>query len=383
MTESPEGPSPDQKDPARDHRPHWARLHLWQIAALRDIGLIAALFGLVWLVFALRSVTVPVATALILAALFNPVVVHADRDLSIPRSVTTTALVVALLTLGFLFGSFGIPQLVESVRGLVVELPDYAQAVLQLVGLDPSILDREQIMELLPKKLSDLAEAQPMVDRIVGFLGLAASLLGTLAYAVIAGAFTLVLFTWAVARFDDLPDLRRYLPASQREEIWSVLQQCGDAFVGFVRGQILVAIFTTTGFAIGFSVVGVPHALVAALIGGFLSFIPNGQASGWVLAVVFSLLETRGVTPFPWVSVFVWPSLVYAITQSLETFVVTPFVQGQATKLHPLAVLGAVIAGASIGGLLGILLAIPIAASGWIAWRELIGPMLAKLADER
>ena len=76
-----------------DNRPAWAKLHLWQIAALRDIGLIAGLVGVVWLMFALRSITVPVATALILAALFNPVVVYAERDLSVPRSVTTTTLV--------------------------------------------------------------------------------------------------------------------------------------------------------------------------------------------------------------------------------------------------------------------------------------------------
>jgi predicted PurR-regulated permease PerM len=133
-------------------------------------------------------------------------------------------------------------------------------------------------------------------------------------------------------------------------------------------------------FAIGFSAVGVPHALVAALAGGAFSLIPNGQASGWILAVLFGVLERGGEAA--WVTTLLYPSIVYAISQSLEVFVITPLVQGSYARLHPLAVLAALIGGASVGGVFGILVAIPLTACAKIVLEDAIEPALRRNANQ-
>ena len=383
-----DGPEPEATtSPRADERPDWARLHLWQIAALRDLGLVASIYAVFWLLFYLRAVTVPIATALILAALFHPVVTNAEKKLGIPRVITTSWIVFLLLVGGIALGLVGIPQIAASVVALIEQVPRYLQSIADLAGLDKHLFDAEKIQkaiqDAMPHNLSELAAATPFLEQVQGIVGFLLGFLAQFGYVVIATAFTLVLFAFAVVRFDHLPDIRSYLPRSQRDEIWTVLQKIAEVFVAFVRGQILVAIFTTAGFAVGFAILGVPYGIVAALIGGVLSFIPNGQVSGWLLAMAFVALEADPAARFPWFSVFLYPTIVYGITQSLETFVITPLVQGQYTKMHPLAVLAAIIGGASVGGLLGILLAIPIAASAWIAWQELVSPALVKLADER
>ena len=370
-----------REDPS--NRPDWAKLHLWQIAALRDIGLITSIVVGIWLLYILRAVTIPLASALILATLFHPVVDRAHHRFGIPRVITTTWIVALLVAGAIALGMYGLPQFVASIQTLIEAAPRYAQALATGLGIDPTLFDEQRLREALPRNLSDLAMAEPVLGHLRAAAVLLLGVAGQAIYVLIAGVFTLVLFSWAVTHFEDLPDLRHLLPKSQRAQIWNVIQQCSDIFVAFVRGQILVAIFTTGGFAAGFTLVGVPHAAVAALFGGVLSFVPNGQAAGWLLAMIFAGLESEGITPFPYLRVFVFPTLIYAITQSLETFVVTPLVQGQYTKMHPLAVLGAIIAGASVGGLVGILLAIPITASAWIIWKELLSPALSKLADER
>ena len=148
---------------------------------------------------------------------------------------------------------------------------------------------------------------------------------------------------------------------------------------------MVVAFFTGMVFGVGFYAVGVPYWFLAAGVGGLFSIIPYGQASGWVLAVLFSLLEAQtqgGEGDIQWLTVLAGPTIVYAIMQSLETFVITPLVQGSSTKLHPVAVLAAVVGGGSLGGIVGVFLAIPFVASGKILLQEVLLPRLRRWADE-
>jgi predicted PurR-regulated permease PerM len=96
------------------------------------------------------------------------------------------------------------------------------------------------------------------------------------------------------------------------------------------------------------------------------------------LALAFGLLE-RGF-PIDWTVTVIYPTLVYAISQSLETFVITPLVQGSYTRMHPLAVLAALICGASVGGVFGILVAIPLMASGKIILHHVVKPAATEAA---
>lgn len=366
---------PPQNDETRGaQRPAWYELRLWQIQFIRDLTLVVLVIMLFRLAYILQAVTIPLLTALILADVLHPVVTAAEKRLRWPRLLTTmlcAGSVLATIMIGVISWA---PEVTRGLTELITDFPKHAQTVLGWAGVPP-----EEVEEAL--KNGSLGTPQDAIDKGLSVLGIAASVLGNLLYWVVASAFMVALMCWLLVRYDHLPEIAPFLPLSRRERLAHVIKEFRRVFTGFVRGQVLVAIFTTAGFSIGFTLIGVPYAMVAALVGGLLSFIPNGQASGWLLAMLFSALGPAGsVETFAWTTIILKPTMVYAVTQSLETFVVTPIVQSNATRLHPLAIVGALIAGTAVGGLFGTLLAIPVAACLVITFREIVAPSLRNAA---
>jgi predicted PurR-regulated permease PerM len=78
-----------------------------------------------------------------------------------------------------------------------------------------------------------------------------------------------------------------------------------------------------------------------------------------------------------------WPSLVFLVVQTIEGYLLTPVIAGKATNLDPVTIVVAILAGGSIAGIYGMLLAIPIAACGKIAARRLLLPRVKDWASGR
>lgn len=338
--------------------PPWYRVHLWDVALFRDGAKLALLAAAALLAWSLASLVLPVLAALVLAGVFHPLVSHAQRRWRWPRALGSTLSLLSLL--GVLAGTLavGVPRITTAVADFAADIPRYADALPASIRAPLEDLS-PHFDQALP---TSLGEAKALWTQARGLVGAAANVTGTVVYALVVLTFCAMVFAYGLTKLDRVGQLRHYLPEASRERFWALLERYSQILVGFVRGQLAVAGFTTTGFAIGFSVIGVPHALVVALIGGGLSFIPNGQASGWLLAMLLTGLEELSTSAFDWASVLLWPSCVYAVTQSLEAFVITPWVQGSFTRLHPLAVLGALLAGGTLGGVMGMLVAIPAAA---------------------
>ncbi len=337
---------------------------------VRDL-VIVTLLGLgAYSLYVLRAVTAPALLGVLLTNIFKPVVDGGETRWGIPRFITSMACVLAMVGLATLAVAYAGPQLVAAVDSFVDDFPHYVAVITSTLGLPP---------DQLPQA-ADLSFGQ-MFDGANQLLGVAGNVLSLTAYAMFAGLFTLLLFVYFSSHSKALQKIKRYLPRSRREQLWTLLSKFQRAFGGFLRGQLLVACFTTFGFAVGFTLIGVPHPLVPACIGGLLSFIPNGQGSGWVVAILLLALDSTGSSHLSWVEVALYPTIVYAITQSLETFVVTPLVQGAYTRLHPLAVLGALLAGAMTGGLFGVLIAIPLTACARILLRDVVAPWLESAAE--
>jgi predicted PurR-regulated permease PerM len=333
-------------------------VHLWDIAALRDIVRLAALVAALGIAFAHAELTLPVLAALVLGGVFHPLVTHAHQRWGWPRALGAGISLVCVTGAVAVVLAVGVPRMGQAVYNFAADIPRYVSAMPQSVS-GPVQNAVDGLQGAAP---SSLSEVVAWYRQAQGIVGVAASVTGTVVYALVIFVFCSALFVYWLAHLDRIDRIQRYLPRRWREPAWGLLSQFAQVLVGFVRGQLVVAAFTTTGFAVGFSVLGVPHALVPALVGGTLSFIPNGQASGWLLAMLLTGLDQIQGSGFDWLSVFLWPTCVYAVTQSLEAFVVTPWVQGSYTRLHPLAVLGALLAGAVMGGFLGVLIAIPAAA---------------------
>ena len=349
--------------------------HLWEIRAVRDVVLIALAIGLLWLIVRAQSATVPVLIGFGLAYLADPILKGAKERFGWPRGLSIGLSLLTLLATAVAFTGLVGPVVIHEARILVQRLPRYIEILKTDYGI---------VLPAVPEALAKAAsEPERVADYLQPALGWIGSVVGLTTYTLVAIVLTLAVFAFGAWNYDRLPALQRYFPASKRDRWTEILGKIERVFAGFFRGQLVVAAFTTVVFGVGFFVVGVPYWFLAAAVGGAFSIIPYGQASGWVLAVLLSVLETQAQQgQFDLTDVLVGPTIVYAVMQSLETFVITPLVQGSSTKLHPVAVMAAVVAGGSLGGVVGVFLAIPFVASGKILLQEVLLPRLEHWADE-
>ncbi len=183
-----------------------------------------------------------------------------------------------------------------------------------------------------------------------------------------AGRFLAGLFVFIIALFFYLKDgptmalwLRRQFPAAAQDDASVIGGLLWTTIGSYFRGQLLVALIDAVGIATGLVILRVPLAFPVGVLVFFGSLFPVVGAffSGFVAVIV--ALATRG-----FVTALIVLAIVLAV-QQLEGNLLQPLILGRATQLHPLAVVGALIAGGSLLGILGAFLAVPVVAGAWRA----------------
>ena len=227
-----------------------------------------------------------------------------------------------------------------------------------------------EIPRLLEDVEAQIASVLPMVEP--GQLGLvrsiqaavpegdaplalyAADALGVLGNAVLV---PFVLF----ALLKDGPVYRKKLlglvPNRAFEFAMGVVYKIDAHLGGYLRGQAVVAAFVGTGTALGLWALDVEYYLVLGIITGLANFVPYvGFVVSCALALAVSVLTSEG---FGQASGVV---LLFVFLQTVENAVLQPWITGRNVSLHPALVLGAILVGESVGGVLGMTLAVPVAA---------------------
>ena len=159
----------------------------------------------------------------------------------------------------------------------------------------------------------------------------------------------------------DLPHTRRVLdgliPSGARPEVEAVARRLNRAMGGFFRGQLAVAMIVGVACSIGLAIIGLKFWFLVGMIAGLFNLIPLigpwvGGVPGVAIALTTgSLLQAVGV-----VAIMVG-------VQQVDNHLITPYVMQRAVRLHPAAVVLALLAGGTLGGFFGLLLAVPVAAA--------------------
>ena len=153
------------------------------------------------------------------------------------------------------------------------------------------------------------------------------------------------------------PRIEALVPRQSLERIRALRLEIDSALSGFVRGQLTVAFILGTLHAIGLSIVGIDGAVVIGLLSGFLNMVPYvGTALGISLALLMAVLSFSGWGPILGVII------VFVVSNTLESLVITPRIVGEKTGLSPVAVMVAILAGGEVFGFAGLLLGVPAAA---------------------
>ncbi|MBT5657997.1 MAG: AI-2E family transporter [Phycisphaerae bacterium] len=214
---------------------------------------------------------------------------------------------------------------------------------------------------------------------------------GQLAWAVIADAIAISMLLFLIpfyffffsvsypkvlAFFEDL------LPDRSRSTINPLLRRMDGAVAGFVRGRIVIAIIMAVMYAVGWMIIGVPYSILLAIVVGAFSLVPFLGLVGVPVAIgmlALAELDLPEAQRMSWWGILLWPTLVFAIVNTLDGWVLTPIIAGKATNLDPVTILVAVLAGGSVLGAYGMLLAIPVAACLKILLSDLVIPKLKEL----
>jgi predicted PurR-regulated permease PerM len=130
---------------------------------------------------------------------------------------------------------------------------------------------------------------------------------------------------------------------------------------GFVRGQTLVCLILGTFYAVGLFLVGLNFGVLIGLIAGFLTFIPYvGTLTGFLLSVGVALAQFWPGSDWLHIGLTIG---VFVVGQFLEGNIISPKLVGESVGLHPVWLMFALLAFGSLFGFLGLLLAVPVAAS--------------------
>lgn len=315
------------------------------------IGAALAL-GLLVFVLAVRSILSPFLWALVVAYVLGPVVNYLTVRGRLPR-VWSVALIFALAVIGLVTMSrYLYPRVVEDGTVFIEDIPRLEASLIALVGPRPLGINIDTV-----------------VHQILAY-GTGSS--GNAGHLIVNAVETIVrVFLFLVATFYllmDGPHLRssliNYLPDDHRDDLIRLGRQINLTWQQYIRGELVLFAIMATVTTVGLTILGVPGAIFLGLASGALELLPLvGPWSAGALAVAVAYLS--GSNPFGWSQLAYAGAvaLMYFILRQAEDYIVIPKVIGRAVRLHPLVVLLAVASGGVIGGLLGLLIAVPAAAS--------------------
>jgi predicted PurR-regulated permease PerM len=273
-------------------------------------------------------------------------------------------LLIPLLQTQLLEFAARVPQYTDLVRGHALRLLEFLQARLSAAEMDQL---RVQIGAFASQ------DAIAWLGRaLAGLWGGGAALLNLLSLAVITPIVTFYLLRdWdlLVARIDG------WLPRRSADTIRAQVRLIDRSLSGFVRGQLTVCLMLGVFYAIGLTIVGLEFGLVIGLATGLVSFVPYfGMLAGFVVGIGVAVAQFGDWLPVALVAA------VFMVGQFVEGNFVTPRVVGNRVGLHPVWLIFALLAGGTLFGFTGLLLAVPAAAVFGVLVRFAIERYLASAA---
>ena len=335
------------------------RLGSWSIRALQVLLLLTLVSVIVFALTQIKLVVIPVLIALIFAAAASPLVVWMRRK-GVGRALSTW---ITLLGGILVFGGL-ITAIVFAVRDQWGELSDSAvEGFEQLKGfaLDgPFPIDQDALDEAWNAIIDFATSATFGLGAIQGVSAAAEVVTG-----IILGVVILFFFLKDGDRIWEF--FLRPLRGERLDRGHRIGHTAVRTLGGYVRGTATVAAVDAFGIGIGLLILQVPLALPLAVIVFLGAFIPLvGATVAGILAAVVALV-TNG-----WVVALIVLGIVVLVNQ-LEGNFLQPVVMAQSLSIHPLVILVALTAGTILGGIVGAVLAVPIAAVGWAilkTWNE-------------
>jgi len=311
------------------------------------------------LLYLLAPVLMPFLVAALLAYLGDPIVDRLEKY-KFPRAAAVSSVFLLIFLVLIALPVIVLPLLEQQMTDLLQKLPRYVQwfqenvnsTLGQLLNIDATTFSQEEIKQAITKYWQQIGGFAGQI-----FKAMTAS--GLVLMALVANAILIPVVTFYLLRdWDILVDkIHKLLPRQYEQKISEVVKESDDVLGAFLRGQLMVMIALSIVYAVGLSLTGLDLAILIGLVAGLVSFVPY---LGFIVGIVFASVATYMqfqdlISLLPVLAVF-------TVGQLLEGMVLTPKLVGDKIGLHPVAVIFAVMAGGQLFGVVGVLLALPVAA---------------------
>lgn len=293
----------------------------------------------IYLLYLIKDIIALLFVVLILYAIFSPVVGKwAKKIRRIPAVIALLLIMVAALSAVIYLI---LPPIINESSLLASNFPKYLDNFSYLKVYIPDI---KSSLEALTKSIGGIS---------TGFLSLTASIFG----GIITFVTAVVLFIYLLLDDKAPKKLILYLsPEAQKSKIIEMIKKVGYKLGAWFRGQMLLGIIIGVIDLVALSIVGVPYALILAVISGLLEIVP---IIGPIISGTLAALVALTVSPLMALIVII----IYILVQQLEGAIIVPNVMKKAVGLSPIIIIISILIGAKIFGIVGALFAVPISAA--------------------
>jgi predicted PurR-regulated permease PerM len=340
---------PSQSIPPKSDQPIPERVIARIELPWRTVAKVILTIAILWLIVRLWSILLLLLIGMLLTAALNPAVVWLQKR-GLGRSAAVSVVLLGLLAVFALFLLILIPPIVDETGKFIDDLPAQVERTQGLLQKRyPSLYER---LQTFAQRQAE-GGAIPLNLPVPRILSAGAGIVQGISNAVIALVITAYLlvdgariYRWTV----------RYLPDDQEAKVRQALPEISQVVSGYVVGQVITSLLFGIFTFVVLSIAGVPQPLFLALLAAIFDAIP---IVGVFIATIPAVLLALTVSVPTAIVVLV----AYVVYQQVENYVIVPRVYRDTLRISSFAVLIAVIIGSELLGIIGVLIALPIAAA--------------------
>lgn len=326
------------------------------------LGVLAAL--MLWNTLGRLTTTVTlVVVAFFLTLALNPLVESLTRQ-GLRRPASVTVVFAGVVVVFTLLGLLVVPPVVTQGGELAQDAPDYLNQVLNS-GLVRELDADYQVVDKVQEEFNRRITDGTFLGQVFGgVLGVGAAVVGGLFQA-----FTVLILTLFLLA--SLPKVKHaayaMVPASRRPRVVSLSEEIMKRTGSYAIGQVAVATINAICSWLMMTIVGIPYAAVLAAVVGFLGLVPMvGATLGAVLVCLVALFDAPRAA--------IIAGIYYVVYQQFENYVIAPKIMQRTVSVPGAVTVVAALAGGTLLGVLGALLAIPVAAGLLLLYEEVLIP---------
>ncbi len=322
---------------------------------------------LLWFLFFIRDILLLLILAIVVVSAALPLVDKMESK-KIPRALGTLGIFLGfILVVAFIFYLI-LPQLVDEFKQLGQTLPKYFEGINRFFENASQLAityNFSNLQDIIDRSSEALASsASSFFSSTVGFLG------GFLKIIII---FSLS-FYMLVKRNGTQNFIKQVTPAKHQEYVTDLINRIQRKMGRWLVGQIALIFIVFGLYYLALTLLGVPFALALAIFGGLLEIIPY---LGPIIAAIPAILLAFTVSPLTALLV----AAAYFLIQQMENHLFTPLIMRKAVGLNPVIVILALLVGAKIAGILGVILAVPVTTAIGVFIKDLMEKKEAAEAD--